>query len=370
MIAPAMNVHMWRAETTREAVATLRARGAVVVEPESGELACGDVGEGRLAALDDDRRGRARRGAALARSRRRARAGDGRPDAEPIDPVRFIGNASSGKTGYAIAEEAARRGADGHARERPDDAAGPVRRAHRARHDRGADARRRAVGVYRRRRRGRRDRGGLGLPTGRAALRTSRRRTTAPLTLELERTPDILARARRRQGRALPRRIRRRDARRARRGRGQARREEPRPRGRQRRLGARDSGSARTPTASGSSRPTATEELPVMSQDDDRARRCGIVSRRSRATRRRALRTGKGRIMTPRTRRTGQAALRLRRRRRDLRRQAALPGAHRPGAHCRAARERPRCGAWSATAPRAETSPSTACACRPTARCS
>jgi len=52
VLAPAMNVHMWRAEATRAAVATLRSRGAVVVEPETGELACGEVGEGRLAALD------------------------------------------------------------------------------------------------------------------------------------------------------------------------------------------------------------------------------------------------------------------------------------------------------------------------------
>ena len=49
VLAPAMNVHMWRAEPTRLAMATLVARGAIVVEPESGELACGDVGEGRLA---------------------------------------------------------------------------------------------------------------------------------------------------------------------------------------------------------------------------------------------------------------------------------------------------------------------------------
>ena len=111
VIAPAMNVHMWRAEATREAIAKLRARGAIVIAPESGELACGDIGEGRLASLDDIVE-------AVCAETRRARdlvgvsvlvtAGGTQ---EPIDPVRYIGNRSSGKTGYAIAEEAARRGA-------------------------------------------------------------------------------------------------------------------------------------------------------------------------------------------------------------------------------------------------------------------
>lgn len=112
VIAPAMNVHMWRAEATRANVASLRARGCVVVEPESGELACGDVGEGRLAdvatiaeaVLAEVRRVRDLVGVSVL-----VTAG---PTEEPIDPVRFLGNRSSGKTGYAIAEEAARRGAD------------------------------------------------------------------------------------------------------------------------------------------------------------------------------------------------------------------------------------------------------------------
>lgn len=111
VVAPAMNVHMWRAEPTIEALATLRARGAVVVEPESGELACGDVGEGRLASLDVIAAAvlvEARRARDLSGVRVLVTAGGTR---EPIDPVRFIGNASSGKTGYAVAEEAARRGA-------------------------------------------------------------------------------------------------------------------------------------------------------------------------------------------------------------------------------------------------------------------
>lgn len=112
VLAPAMNVHMWRAEPTAEAILALRSRGAVVVEPESGELACGDVGEGRLATLDVIVAAvvaEAFRARDLAGVRVLVTAGGTR---EPIDAVRFIGNASSGRTGFAIAEEAARRGAD------------------------------------------------------------------------------------------------------------------------------------------------------------------------------------------------------------------------------------------------------------------
>jgi phosphopantothenoylcysteine decarboxylase/phosphopantothenate--cysteine ligase len=112
VIAPAMNVHMWRAETTQAAVARLRARGAVIVEPESGELACGDVGEGRLAepaVIATAILGEVQRSRSLIGVRVLVTAG---PTQEALDPVRFLGNRSSGKTGYAIAEEAARRGAE------------------------------------------------------------------------------------------------------------------------------------------------------------------------------------------------------------------------------------------------------------------
>ena len=111
VIAPAMNVHMWRADATRANLETLRARGAVIVQPESGELACGDVGEGRLADPADVARvvlAEVRRSTDLVGARVLVTAG---PTREPIDAVRFITNASSGKTGFAIAEEAARRGA-------------------------------------------------------------------------------------------------------------------------------------------------------------------------------------------------------------------------------------------------------------------
>ncbi len=112
VLAPAMNVHMWRAEATRDNVETLTARGAVIVAPETGELACGDVGEGRLAEVETIAAAvlvEVRRARDLVDVRVLVTAGGTQ---EPIDPVRFIGNRSSGKTGYAIAEEAARRGAD------------------------------------------------------------------------------------------------------------------------------------------------------------------------------------------------------------------------------------------------------------------
>jgi phosphopantothenoylcysteine decarboxylase / phosphopantothenate---cysteine ligase len=111
VLAPAMNTHMWRDEATRANLATLRERGAVAIEPASGELACGDIGEGRLAEVDaivEAVQAELARVRDLSGLRLLVTAG---PTYEPIDPVRFIGNRSSGRTGYAIAEEAARRGA-------------------------------------------------------------------------------------------------------------------------------------------------------------------------------------------------------------------------------------------------------------------
>lgn len=111
VIAPAMNVHMWRKDVTRRNVDEMRARGAVFVEPGRGELACGDVGEGRLAPVEaivdavvaELARTRDLEGVSVI-----VTAGGTR---EPIDPVRFLGNHSSGITGHLVAEEAARRGA-------------------------------------------------------------------------------------------------------------------------------------------------------------------------------------------------------------------------------------------------------------------
>lgn len=111
IVAPAMNTHMWRKDITQANVSALRARGFVFIEPGKGALACGDVGEGRLAdpaTIADAAEAEAHRARDLAGVHVLVTAG---PTHEPLDPVRFIGNRSSGKSGFAIAEEAARRGA-------------------------------------------------------------------------------------------------------------------------------------------------------------------------------------------------------------------------------------------------------------------
>ena len=112
VLAPAMETHMWQNAATQANVATLRARGARIVEPESGPLASGDVGPGRLASLE-------RIEAAIVGALKVTRALVGRrvvvtagPTVEPIDPVRFVSNRSSGKMGYAIAAAAADAGAE------------------------------------------------------------------------------------------------------------------------------------------------------------------------------------------------------------------------------------------------------------------
>ena len=111
LVAPGMNVHMWRNAATQANVATLRERGVRFVGPDSGRLACGEVGEGKLAGVDEIV------AAALALFAPRDLAGlrvlvDAGPTHEAIDPVRYIANRSTGKMGYAIAEAAARRGAE------------------------------------------------------------------------------------------------------------------------------------------------------------------------------------------------------------------------------------------------------------------
>ena len=112
VIAPAMHTEMWLHAATQANVATLQQRGAVIVGPDEGELAGGDVGPGRLV---DEPVLLASVAAALAPPAGPlvgrhvvVTAGGTR---EPIDPVRYIGNRSSGKMGYALAAEAARRGA-------------------------------------------------------------------------------------------------------------------------------------------------------------------------------------------------------------------------------------------------------------------
>jgi phosphopantothenoylcysteine decarboxylase/phosphopantothenate--cysteine ligase len=112
VVAPAMHTEMWEHAATRANIETLRARGIQIVDPESGELAGGDEGVGRLAEPSSIVVAVAAtfaRGHDLAGVRFIVTAGGTQ---EPIDPVRFIGNRSSGKQGFAVAAEAARRGAD------------------------------------------------------------------------------------------------------------------------------------------------------------------------------------------------------------------------------------------------------------------
>ncbi len=111
VLAPAMNTAMWNHPAIQHNLDVLRARGCSVLEPDEGWLACGTVGAGRLPDpvriaehLD------------TVTNHKRDLAGEvilitAGPTQEPIDPVRYISNRSSGKMGYAIAEAAARRGA-------------------------------------------------------------------------------------------------------------------------------------------------------------------------------------------------------------------------------------------------------------------
>lgn len=111
VLAPAMNTNMWNHPATVANMATLRTRGHRIVGPDAGELACGTVGPGRLAELDQIVAGV--NAAALNKDDLSGEvvlisAG---PTQEPLDPVRYITNRSSGKMGYALAEAAAARGA-------------------------------------------------------------------------------------------------------------------------------------------------------------------------------------------------------------------------------------------------------------------
>ena len=114
LMAPAMNVRMWNHPATQRNLATLTADGVRIVGPDAGEMACGEFGPGRLASpevivaaiLDALSAGKP---SPLAGRRILVTAG---PTVEPIDPVRFIANRSSGKQGFAIAGALADLGAD------------------------------------------------------------------------------------------------------------------------------------------------------------------------------------------------------------------------------------------------------------------
>jgi len=111
LLAPAMNTNMWLHAATQSNLETLRRRGHRIVDPGDGELACGMVGAGRLAEPEQI-------AMAVDAEIGRRRDLDGEtvlitagPTQEPLDPVRYISNRSSGKMGYALAEAAASRGA-------------------------------------------------------------------------------------------------------------------------------------------------------------------------------------------------------------------------------------------------------------------
>jgi phosphopantothenoylcysteine decarboxylase/phosphopantothenate--cysteine ligase len=111
VIAPAMNVNMWQHPATQANLETLRQRGHHIVEPDSGYLACGMTGPGRLADPEFIVE-------AILQACRTRRDLEGEtilitagPTQEPLDPVRYISNRSSGKMGYALAEAAVLRGA-------------------------------------------------------------------------------------------------------------------------------------------------------------------------------------------------------------------------------------------------------------------
>ena len=111
MIAPAMNTGMWESAAVQQNIRTLEARGVQVVTPATGHLACGDSGAGKLedvAVIADRAVSLLRRPHDLEGVRVLVTAG---PSREPLDPVRYVSNRSSGRMGYAIARAAQRRGA-------------------------------------------------------------------------------------------------------------------------------------------------------------------------------------------------------------------------------------------------------------------
>src|ERR1700733_12499712 len=113
VLAPAMNTNMWNHPATQENLRILRTRGHVIVEPDEGILACGMVGPGRLA--EPEIIAQAVANVTVASSKHDL-DGDtvlitAGPTQEPLDPVRYLSNRSSGKMGYALAEAAAQRGA-------------------------------------------------------------------------------------------------------------------------------------------------------------------------------------------------------------------------------------------------------------------
>lgn len=111
LVAPAMNTVMYHQQVTQDNLARLKSYGYEIVSPASGQLACGDIGEGKLADLETllFHLEKSVTAQTLAGFRLVVTAG---PTVAPIDPVRFVTNHSSGKMGFSIAHEAALRGAE------------------------------------------------------------------------------------------------------------------------------------------------------------------------------------------------------------------------------------------------------------------
>ena len=118
-VAPAMNQQMWKASATQRNIATLQEDGVTFIGPASGEQACGDVGSGRMVepvdianALNDNEDKTSELALALTNLAGKQITITAGPTREPLDPVRYISNHSSGKMGFAIAQAAAEAGAN------------------------------------------------------------------------------------------------------------------------------------------------------------------------------------------------------------------------------------------------------------------
>lgn len=112
-VAPAMNHRMWTHPATQENIQRLAQRGAVFIDPAEGDMACGEYGMGRLAEPEEILKALSPAGRELGEGNLKGLTAlvTSGPTYEPIDPVRFIGNRSSGRQGHAIAQALADRGA-------------------------------------------------------------------------------------------------------------------------------------------------------------------------------------------------------------------------------------------------------------------
>ena len=113
LIAPSMNVKMWNNPATKENIEKLKSYGHIFVGPDEGEMACGEVGSGKMSKVEDIYKEIELLLSPGPLKGKKALVTSG-PTIEPIDPVRFISNRSSGKQGHAIADRLSKLGADTH----------------------------------------------------------------------------------------------------------------------------------------------------------------------------------------------------------------------------------------------------------------